>query len=168
MQEYLITCKEVGAMARDMSSHIDEERVNTYIRESEMIDLKSALGDALFLDVKDNPEKYDKLLNGGEYEVCGEKRIFSGLKRTLAYYTYARVVKNGNGNVTRYGFVNKESEYSSNAEFKERNMAYNDAFSIADRLMKECLRYLIDIKEPLYKGGGKMKANRTIYRIIGE
>lgn len=168
MQDYLITCKEVGALARDMSAHMDEERVNTYIRESEMIDLKSALGDALFLDIKSNPEKYDKLLNGGEYEVSGEKRIFSGLKTTLAYYTYARVVKNGNGNVTRYGFVNKESEYSSNAEFKERNMAYNDAFSIADRLMKECLRFLIDTKEPLYKGGGKMKANRTIYRIIGD
>lgn len=155
-------------LARDMSAHMDEERVNTYIRESEMIDLKSALGDALFLAVKANPEQYDKLLNGGEYEVSGEKRIFSGLKTTLAYYAYARVVKNGNGNVTRYGFVNKETEYSSNAEFKERNMAYNDAFSIADRLMKECLRYLIDIKEPLYKGGGKMKANRTIYRIIGD
>lgn len=168
MQEYLITYKEVGVLARDMSAHMDEDRVNTYIRESEMIDLKSALGDALFLAVKADPSKYDTLLNGGEYEACGEKRVFEGLKRCLAYYAYARIVKNGNGNVTRYGFVNKESEYSSHAEIKERSMAYNDAFSIADRLMKECLRYLTDTKEPLYKGGGKMKANRTIYRIIGE
>lgn len=168
MQEYLITHKEVGVLARDMSAHMDEDRVNTYIRESEMIDLKSALGDALFLAVKADPSKYDTLLNGGEYESCGEKRYFEGLKRCLAYYAYARIVKNGTGNVTRYGFVNKESEYSSTAEFKERNQAYNDAFSIADRLMKDCLRYLVDIKEPLYKGGGKIKANRTIYRIIGD
>lgn len=158
-------------MSRSMSVHVDEDKIETYIRESESIDIKAALGDALYLDVKENPEKYELLLDGGTYEdKCGEKKIFMGIKTALAYYTYARIVKNGDGNVTRYGFVHKEDEYSSRPDIKEKVMAYNDAFSIADRYLKECVRFLEEKKDdyPLYKGSGKIKANRTVFRILGD
>lgn len=171
MQEYLITTKEVSYLSRDMSSHIDEDKINTYIRESEDIDIKSALGAALFMDLKEHPEKYETLLNGGSYtDSCGETHSFSGLKRTLAYYTYARLVKNADGNLTRYGFVEKDNEYSNNVEFKKQLMAYNDAFSIANTYLKECVMFLTENKKdyPLYKGNGGIKAKRTTYRIIGD
>lgn len=48
MQPYLIATDEVSKLARTMSVHIDTEKIETYIRESENIDLKSALGDTLF------------------------------------------------------------------------------------------------------------------------
>lgn len=171
MQEYLITTKEVSYLSRDMSSHIDEDKIKTYIRESEDIDIKSALGAALFMDLKEHPEKYETLLNGGAYtDRCGETHSFSGLKRTLAYYTYARLVKNADGNLTRYGFVEKDSEYSNNVEFKKQLMAYNDAFSIANTYLKECVIFLTENKKdyPLYKGNGGIKAKRTTFRIIGD
>lgn len=171
MQQYLITTLEVADLSRSMSVHVDEDKIETYIRESESIDIKAALGDALYLDVKENPEKYELLLDGCTYEdKCGEKKIFMGIKTALAYYTYARIVKNGDGNVTRYGFVHKEDEYSSRPDIKEKVMAYNDAFSIADRYLKECVMFLDDRKEeyPLYKGNGKIKANRTVFRILGD
>lgn len=169
--QQLITTLEVSALSRSMSVHVDEDKIETYIRESESIDIKSALGDALYLDVKEHPEKYELLLDGGTYEdKCGEKKTFMGIKTALAYYTYARIVKNGDGNVTRYGFVHKEDEYSSRPDIKEKVMAYNDAFSIADRYLKECVMFLEDKKEeyPLYRGSGKIKANRTVYRVLGE
>lgn len=170
MQKYLITTLEVSSLSRSMSVHVDEDKIETYIRESESIDIKSALGDALYLDVKDNPDKYKLLLEGGIYEGKDGKQLLIGLKTALAYYTYARIVKNGDGNVTRYGFVQKESEYCSHIEFKEKVMAYDDAFSIADRYLKECVMFLNEKKEeyPLYNGEGKIKANRTVYRVIGE
>lgn len=94
MLRCLITTDEVYKLARTMSIHIDTEKIEAYIRESENIDLKSALGDALFLDVKEHPENYSELLNGSSYTIeCGGKRSFVGLKTTLAYYTYARIVK---------------------------------------------------------------------------
>lgn len=94
MLRCLITTDEVYKLARTMSIHIDTEKIEAYIRESENIDLKSALGDALFLDVKEHPENYSELLNGSFYTIeCGGKRSFVGLKTTLAYYTYARIVK---------------------------------------------------------------------------
>lgn len=171
MQKYLITTLEVSTLSRGMSVHVDEDKIETYIRESESIDIKSALGDALYLDVKEHPEKYELLLDGGTYEdKRGEKKMLMGIKTALAYYTYARIVKNGDGNVTRYGFVQKEDEYSSLTDIKEKVMAYDDAFSIADRYLKECVMFLEDKKNdyPLYKGNGKIKANRTVYRVLGD
>lgn len=171
MQKYLITTLEVSTLSRGMSVHVDEDKIETYIRESESIDIKSALGDALYLDVKEHPGKYELLLDGGTYEdKRGEKKMLMGIKTALAYYTYARIVKNGDGNVTRYGFVHKEDEYSSLTDIKEKVMAYDDAFSIADRYLKECVMFLEDKKNdyPLYKGNGKIKANRTVYRVLGD
>lgn len=171
MQKYLITIEEVMSLARDMSQHIDKPKIEVYLRESEYIDIKSALGDALFLDVKEHSEKYSTLLDGGVYETeCGVKKMFAGLKIALAYYTFARVVKNGDGNVTRFGLVKKESEYSSHADLKEKMIAYNDAFDVANQYLKECVIYLNDNKKqfPLYKGRGGIKANKTVFRILGE
>ena len=111
------------------------------------------------------------MLDGGVYEdKNGYKKSLTGLKTALAYYTYARVVKNGDRNVTRFGLVQKESEYSSHTELKEKVMAYNDAFSIADRYLKECVMFLDENNEdyPLYQGKGKIKSNRVVCRIIGE
>ena len=171
MQQYLITAEEVSKLSRDMSIHLDDSKIETYIRESENIDIKSALGDALFLEVKEHPEKLDTETIPNLYTFDAKKLKERHIStKELAYYTYARIVKNGDGNVTRFGFVNKESEYSSRPDIKEKVMAYNDTFSIADRYLKECVQYLNDCKNdfPLYNGGGKLKANRTVYRIIGE
>lgn len=169
--QQLITVDEVQTLSRDMSQYVDVNKIATYIRESESINIKSALGDALFLDVKEHPEKYSTLLDGGVYETeCGVKKVFAGLKTALAYYTFARVVKNGDGNVTRFGLVKKESEYSSHADLKEKMIAYNDAFDVANRYLKECVVYLRDNKKqfPLYEGKGGLKANQTVFRILGE
>lgn len=170
MRKYLITFDEVSLLARSMSIHIEQEKIETYIRESEDIDIKTALGDALFIDLQEHSEKYELLMNGGVYEDKDGKHVLTGLKTALAYYAYARLVKNGDGNVTRYGYTNKDDEYSSRPDNKQLVMAYNDAFSIADSYMKECLLYLDAHKSeyPLYKGNGGMKANRTVFRIIGD
>ena len=94
MQQYLITTLEVADLSRSMSVHVDEDKIDTYIRESESIDIKSALGDAFYLDVREHPEKYALLLMVERTRTrCGEKKIFMGIKTALAYYTYARIVK---------------------------------------------------------------------------
>lgn len=167
----LIKANEVTDLSRPISGHIDDKKINTYIRESEDIDLKSSLGDELLMDIRLNPEKYNDLLNGGEYkDKWGYKHTFSGLKTALAYYTYARIVKNNDINVTRFGVTFKEDDYSNKVSVKERVLAYNDAFSIADKYLHECVLFLSVNKEkyPLYRGIGKVKSNRIKYRTIGE
>ena len=170
MQTYLITPDEVMSLSRGMSAHVSDDKIGIYLGEAENLDIKPVLGDALFLDIKANPDKYELLLSGGEYTAkCGEKRLFVGLKSALAYYAYARLVKNGDGNVTRFGFVNKDYEYGNRPEYKEKQIAYNDAFDVASRYMKECVDYLSENRKdyPLFKRGG-IKTNGTKYRVIGE
>ena len=80
MQQYLITVEEVSNLSRSISIHLDEKDIEVYIRESENIDMKNALGDELLIDIKKNPDKYNILLNGGEYESeCKGKRTIVGL-----------------------------------------------------------------------------------------
>lgn len=170
-QQHLITYNEVGPLSRPMSIHIDEEKINAYIRESEDIDLRGALGDALLLDIKDNPERYGTLLNGGVYEdTCGAKHVLTGLKTALAYFVYARMVKNADDNVTRFGFVNKDGDYSSRPDYRDKSMTYNDAYSVAASYLKECVAFLNANKEdyPLYKGNGGIRSNLTTYKVIGD
>lgn len=168
MQQHLITVEEVSTLARELSIHLEEEKVETYIREAESIDIKSALGDALFLDIKEHSEKYELLLEGGMYDNSrAQKKLLTGLKTALAYYTYARIVKSGDMNVTRFGTVLNDTEESTRPSFKEKLQAYNDAFSIAARYMQECVDYIIDAKLPLYDRDGKVRANGTTFKIIG-
>lgn len=170
MQTYLITTDEVSKLTRGMSVYVASDKIESYIREAENMDVRPALGDALFLDIKAEPDKYQLLLSGGEYEAkCGGKRLLVGLKSAMAYYSYARLVKNGDGNVTRFGYVNKDDEYSSRPELREKLQAYNDAFDVASRYMKECVDYLNENQDKftLFRKG-RIKTNGTTYKIIGE
>lgn len=166
----IVQASEVGKLARPVSNHIDKERIEVYIRESEDIDLKATLGDALLIDLRERPEKYKELLDGGTYSDACSVCVFSGLKKALAYYAYARIVKNNDMNVTRFGLVAKQDDYSERVSVKEKVMAYNDAFDVADRYMRECVIFLTKNKEkyPLYKGHGKVRTNRVSYKVIGE
>ena len=171
--QHIITPSDVKSMARGVSAHVADSKIQIYIEESENIDAKRALGDALFIDMIncDETDKYAELLSGGEYETSrGEKRYFYGLKKALCYYAYARLMKNGDYNGDRYGTSVKQGEYSSNAAYKEKVTAYNDAFAVGDVYLTECVMYLKENadKYPLYKGMGKIKSNRTTFKIIGE
>lgn len=169
MQKFLITTDEVLLLARGMSVHLEEDKIETYLREAENIDVRAALGDELLLDIKEHPDNYDLLLNGGTYQTkCGSTRLLIGLKSALAYYTYARIVKCGDLNVTRFGSVLNDSEESSRPSFKEKMQAYNDAFSIAANYMQECVDYLRETNHPLHSKKNTIRVNGTNYKVIGE
>lgn len=164
---HIITPEEVDILARPCTA--DEDVALNYIEESEMQDIKPIIGDALFFDVANNQDKYKELLDGGMYEAAGQEYGFAGLKRTLAYYAWARMVKCGTHHLTRYGFVNKNGDYSQSVEWRERQAAYNDAYAVADGYMRECLAYLT--AKGLMKSQdnvSKISKKRTFFGIIGK
>lgn len=167
--EPLIQTFEVGELARECNT--EDSTILRFIREAELNDIRPSLGDSLYLDLKKDPTKYRELLDGGTFEGCGGLRSFVGLKTTLAYYTWARLAKSSLHHLTRFGFVVKNDDYSHQAEWKERQAAYNDAFAIADRYMKECLDY-IDANPDLYDTGhcckgSDVRSRRNFTKVIG-
>lgn len=169
--KHLISPSEVRELSRPC--YADDEIIQICIEEAELLDIKSALGDTLFVRILQNrdTDNLGILIEGGSYyDRCGNKKMFAGLKKATAYYAYARVVKNGNAVQTRFGHVIKSDDYSEPSDLKNRLQAYNDAFSVADQYLKECLNYLIANKLlfPEYKGFGRIKNNRVIFKKIGD
>ncbi len=171
--KHLITSSEVGAYSRPVSRHIDNKRIEICISEAERLDIIPTLRDTFFYDITENQDdkKYDVLVNGGQWkDKNGLIHDIVGLKATLAYYVYARLVRIADDNVTRFGFVNKEDEYSERCALKEKIQAYTDARLVADGYLKECLCYLRhNAKDfPLFKDANIRRYGRTTYNIIGE
>ena len=167
IKKHLIEPHEVEQYARPCTA--EKAIALRAIEEAELLDIKPALGDKLFNKLQ-NTVTYNRLMEGGTYEACGETRTFAGLKRTLAYYAWARLVNSATHHITRFGFVEKSGEYSRTVDLKERQQAVGDATAIANDYMKECLRY-IEANPGIfaeYKGCGAISANKTTFKVIGD
>lgn len=175
--KHLTTIEKIKQDSRFLSKHIDDIRINFCIEEAERLDIKPQIGDSLFLslvkwaenaDAIDN-ERYSELMQGGEYEgKKGKKREFKGLQAALNYYVYARLVKYNNFSLTRFGFVEKQDQYSQKADLKERLVMEKDTRSVADTYMAECLEYLEVNKESFPEFSKGTQKNRLRISIIGD
>lgn len=166
IKKHLIEPHEVEQYARPCT--VEEEIVERAIEEAELLDIKPALGDRLFNRLQ-NSVTFARLMEGGEYEACGETRTFAGLKRTLAYYTWARLINSATHHLTRFGYVVKSDDYSRSADLRERQQAVGDATAIANAYMHECLRYIEANPDIFaeYRGCGAISANKTTFKVIG-
>ncbi|MDH6354490.1 hypothetical protein M2132_000818 [Dysgonomonas sp. PH5-45] len=173
----LTTIEQIKQNTRFVSKHVDDGRIGLCIDEAERLDVKPQLGDALYVQLKewagDNPPAglpdFAQLMDGGQYEDCrGNLREFAGLRMALNYYVYARLVRQTSFSVTRFGFVEKQDQYSTQAELQERLAAEKDARTVADTYMGECLAYLQARKDHFAAFGGGKQKNRLRISIIGD
>lgn len=168
MQPYLITYNEVFELTRKMSAHIDKDKIDSFIREAENMDVKPVIGDELMIAIKHRPVSFVALLNGGVYiRPDGNTKSFEGLKSALAYFTYARFVRNNDGHVTRSGFTVKDNEHSVRASEVEKERTYNDARAIGERYLRECMEF-IKYDEPCKACCGERKPKGGKYKVLGD
>lgn len=114
---------------------------------------------------------YTLLLKGGTWvDDCGKIHCLTGLKTTLAYYTLARIVRDGNIQPSTYGAVVKDDQYSVEAERTERQRQYRELFAQADSYMTEIVRFLARNCKwfPEYEVKGKPRNNRMNIKIVGK
>lgn len=121
----------------------------SFINEAQLQNIKPVIGDSLYIDLLDaltvlmNPanQVYTLFLDGAIYQYNEVDYMFAGLRFALNYYAYARIVKFGDGNVTRFGFVTKEEQNSSRPDIAEKQMEYKDA-SKTSRYGWDCIRFV--------------------------
>lgn len=136
--DLIITPEEVGALSRPISQHIDHAQISAYITEVEQLIIRPALGDYLFGEVKNNAVYYHILIHGGKDaygNICG------GLRKAVAYYTYARIIKQGATIPTRFGAVEKTDEHSVRMEQERKDNIFRECSNIADAYMMEVVKY---------------------------
>lgn len=170
----LITTTEVGALARPCFA--DDTIIERLILESMREEIKPRIGDALFIDLTAGDSEDDLsddlrfLLNGGAWsDSNGTRRYLTGLKTALAYFVYARVIRDGNIQSTRYGARIKTDDNSINSEDSERQRQYRQAFQSADAYLAECLAFINARLCSCASGSSPrvMRSNRTRFRVIG-
>lgn len=179
--EHLITIDELRQLGRPISKQIDDEKVLSYIYETERLNIKPVLGDRLFADLLkaakaeteegEADEKLLTLLNGGEYE---DKRcqyhVFSGLRMAISYYVYAQYVMDGDFQLTRAGVMMKSGDYSQHVSSKERSDCYNNALQAAKGFLNEAMGYVKAILPDYYRQHGSNASsptNSVVIRKIG-
>ena len=170
MEVHLITKGDVLMLARPISVHVDESDINMFIDEIEQMEIIPVIGCDLFLDIQNQiwTGKYEKLLTGGVYEGAdGKNRLFKGLKTAMAYYVYARLVKNDGRILSESGLLSHNDEYGTKADDKQKYASYNDSLNVAKRYLADVLEYL-KITNQTFNKKAKVKNNGTRIIAIGD
>ena len=149
---------------RPIADNIPSSRITIYLKEAENLYVIPAFGASLFKNISDNQENYTTLLEGGFYD--NDKHYFEGLRKSIAYIAYSKMILNQDFNVTAFGTMFKNSEYSEHSNEKTLLRISNDALAIGLRYLDECLDYLKHINA-LPCCLNQTDRNRRI-KIIGE
>lgn len=125
---------------------VDDDKLMAFITEAEDMYIKPVLGDGLFVELtkfgNQNNDDYKILLDGGIYTTAyGQSKVIQGLRCALSYFVYAQNIISGDFQSTRYGFVMKESDYSSHISSRERSDAYNNAIEVGHVYLSQCITY---------------------------
>lgn len=184
MREHLINIEDFTSLARPTSIHLDEEEVNAYIRECEDAYVIPAIGYAVFkYATQEEAERptslrgsfsLDTFLEGGEWTrreyVCGDYlgdgtlTYCDGLKKALAYFVWAKMLKADGSIITRAGAMRHEEDYSRHVEDTSLSL-YNDVYDMAQAYLAGCMLYLRDNSQSEVK---PVRGRRARVKAIGD
>ena len=175
----LITPDQFRELARPVSVHVDDSEIVQFVRECEDMYIIPAVGwpnfkSATITNVWDeffdgtfNPSIF---LDGGEYNpgdsVCGcgngdaGLRYCNGLRKCLAYYVYAKMLRNDGNIIARAGAMQHQDQYAYHTDDRSLKR-YNDTMDIAERYLGECLEYA-----NIHRKENRLTARQTRCRIL--
>ena len=157
-RKHLITPDEFRALARPSSEHLDDDEVNAFITECEdrfiipplgYANYKACVTDSPFASTFDDTFKPVTLITGGEWkqkQKCGcdaGKEILMyccGLKKALAYFVYAKMLRSDGSIVERAGFMQHRDAYADHVNDSSKAQ-YNDVMGMAEKYLSDCMLY---------------------------
>ena len=161
-RQLLIWPEQFRELARPVSIHTDDDEIAQFIRECEDLFIIPAVGwPTLKLATMTDPCEADwstvyvdgfnpaVLLDGGEYEpgdrtgACdgsGETSYCNGLRKALAYFVYAKMLRNDGNIIARAGAMQHNDQYAMHTNDPELKR-YNDTMSIAEKYLAESMEY---------------------------
>jgi len=163
---------------RPAAKEIPQGRIEPFIGEAQMHDLRPILGEALYYDFINKFAStldpmyvaYQDLLNGSSWSYNGYTKQNYGLKPIVAYYALARFSANNQINVTRYGVTSKVNPQSEPvSEIALRNYV-QELKSVAISYQEQTLQFLRENETtyPLYAqaiGQPLIKTSLKIFSI---
>jgi hypothetical protein len=120
----IITLSQIQDFKQLTSNITEAKQLTPYIDEAQEFDLRSFLGDELYIDLvadyeaSPSLETYSDLYNGSTYTYSGKTYKHEGIVPVLVYYAYSRYLANSSVHSTKYGMVQKTNEFSQPASEK--------------------------------------------------
>ena len=161
-RQLLIWPDKFRELTRPVSIHVDDDEIAQFIRECEDVFIIPAVGwPTLKLATMTDPCEADwseiysdgfdpvVLLDGGEYnpsgaacccDAGGETRYCNGLRKALAYYVYAKMLRNDGNILARAGAMQHQDQYAYHTNDPELKR-YNDTMDVAEKYLGECIEY---------------------------
>ena len=107
----LIQLSDINTLCRVCST--EEQSALNCIADVERFSIRTILGSDFFAKVLAAPDDYTELLEGGtNFDYQGKSYILDGLKKADAYLSYSLIVRTCNGVATKYGYVQKTTDFS--------------------------------------------------------
>lgn len=172
---------------RQIAQNIDDRRVEIYIEEAEELDILPAIGadlyrrfrnlGAIYVNSRDALESEEgvevlvareadlpsdelRLLNGGYYNDGCATKYFAGIKKALAYFAYARFVRDHSTQVTPFGVVVKAGDDSNPASDRSVASKADDATRIGEAYLNETMEYWRTINNSCCDGRQSKRQHR--------
>lgn len=148
-----------------------------YVTESQMLDVKSWIGDQLMNEIDEqlqtSPESLSVanslLLDGGVYTYQSKKYIFMGLRAAIVYYAFKRFISRSSVNFTAAGITIKDTDFSTPASDKTIQRIATETLLTATSIKEETILFLRrnSANYPLYKCSKSNGQPRTFW-VIGD
>lgn len=149
---HLITVAQFKALARPTSCHVDDNEVMSFISECEDMHIIPAIGYANFRAATSS-ETFDYTfddtfnesiwLDGGEFIAgcgdCGRTEWCVGLRKTLAYYVYAKMLRADGTILARAGAMRHNDQYANHVDPNRKQ--YDDVMNAAESYLAGCMLY---------------------------
>ena len=138
----LIQLSDINTLCRVCST--EEQSALNCIADVERFSIRTILGSEFFAKVLASPDDYSELLEGGtEFEYQGKTYILDGLKKADAYLSYSLIVRTCNGVATKYGYVQKTTDFSQPVT-QTQIVSISDKFkAYGDDMLKICRYFCI-------------------------
>lgn len=168
----LINFEKFRELSRPTSVHLDEDDVVNFIIECQDVFIIPAVGVRMFCRMERSisvptADRFASYLLKGCYwyfnasddnflivsydgDLLNEypdAKYCHGIEKTLAYYTYARMMRDDGAMVTRAGSIQHNDAYGSRLAQNEKHARYNDVMNAAELYLNSCLLFLAAIRK---------------------
>lgn len=138
---------------REMSQNITEAKLDIFIREAQLIEARSFLGEGLYLALQEdfddtlktfNEQRFTDLMYGVDSytNYAGVEVRFNGYANAIVYWSFGRFLLQQQMNVSRFGVESVQNEISEDITGGSLRTKSKESLSVAIQYQKDCLQFL--------------------------
>lgn len=162
----MITTIDTLRGIRDIAANVKDARIEPYIKECEDAYIMPALGAGLYERLDTKQEQDQVLLDGGYYDGPDGRAYCHGIRRAVAYFAYARLLRNNQVNVTAFGVTQKTGAYSQPTDGQQIASAATEATKMAEVYLHSCVDYIHREDHKCHAHGHRPASTKLHVQII--